>query len=215
MNLAAEIKAFVVAKLQNLFDKYPILKKKYTIPAILGILGLIFFVYGLIMLFTSDSSNDEVSFQKAEAVSADSKVENKIVVDIEGAVVKPGIYHLEQNSRIQDLLIMSGGLSAEADRIYVAKNMNLATKLIDGGKVYVPSLEERVEQSNGSRESSTTGLININTASEKELDSLPGVGLVTVSKIVANRPYQSLDQLTSKKIVSKKVFENIKSKITF
>jgi competence protein ComEA len=56
--------------------------------------------------------------------------------------------------------------------------------------------------------------VNINTASESELDTLPGVGNVTAGKIISNRPYNALDELLSKKVVNTGVFEQIKDKIT-
>lgn len=201
--------------LENLLEKYPLLGKKYVIPVVLGLLGLIFFVYGLIALLGS-SKEEDISFQPASSQQIDEKSHAGVVVDIEGAVVKPGIYTLKKDARIQDVLIVAGGLSNSADRAWVSKNVNLATKLIDGGKVYIPSMQEKVAKSSDEGSgSSISSLVNINNASEAELDGLPGIGSVTASKIISNRPYQTLEELVSKKIVSKKVFDGIKEKITY
>lgn len=205
---------------KELILKYAPLAKKHWLPLSLGVLGLIFFAYGLIGLFVANKSSENIVF---EANSADNKsAEIKtILVDIEGAVVKPGVYKLPQESRIQDGLVAAGGLSAQADREYISKNLNLAIKLTDGSKVFIPFIGEAVEgvavlnTSNMSSEGIAVGaLININTASQSQLDSLPGIGPVTAQKIIAGRPYGSIDDLLSKKIVGSKVFEQIKGKIT-
>lgn len=145
----------------------------------------------------------------------DLKDSKGIVVDIEGAVVKPGVYELPNNSRIQDLLITAGGLSAKADRNYVSKNINLAQKLTDGGKVYIPKINEQGANTNLLPLSpNTQSVVNLNTASVTDLDKLPGIGPVTAQKIISNRPYQNITELTSRKVVSSSVFEKIKDMIT-
>jgi competence protein ComEA len=137
-------------------------------------------------------------------------------VDIEGAVVIPGVYKLTQNSIIQDALVASGGLSAAADRDWVSKNINLAAKLSDGAKIYIPKIGEITTSSpqTSTTDTSTSALVNINTASSDALDALPGVGPVTVDKIVNGRPYQNINELLDKKVVSSKVFSEIKDKIS-
>lgn len=109
----------------------------------------------------------------------------------------------------------AGGLASSADRDYVAKHLNLAQKLSDGAKIYIPKDGEVV---NGA---STTvlaeqagGLININTASLDSLDSLSGIGQVTAQKIMNGRPYADIQELITKHIITQKVFDKIKSSIT-
>lgn len=200
----------------ELISKYLPLAKKHWLPLILGILGLIFFAYGLIGLFGTNKTPENIVFEASSSVKQPAEVKT-ILVDIEGAVQKPGVYKLPQESRIQDGLVAAGGLSAKADRAYVAKNFNQAIKLADGAKIYVPSLEEAVADvsvlSTSSEGTAVGALININTASESELDSLPGVGPVTAQKIIGARPYGAVDELLSKKIVGAKVFDQIKDKI--
>lgn len=183
---------------------------------------MIFFAYGLIGLFAANkTSSEDIVFESNSAKQ--SPIEEKtILVDVEGSVVKPGVYKLPENSRIQDGLVAAGGLAATADRQYIAKNFNLAIKLTDGAKIYVPNVEEAVSgaevlsASGTSSEGIVVGaLININTASESQLaDGLSGVGAKTAQKIVAGRPYSAINELLSKKIVGAKVFEQIKEKIT-
>lgn len=200
-----------------IFEYFPLARKNW-LPLCLGILGMIFFAYGSIGLFTANKvSSEDIVFEDNSMNSKQAEAKT-ILVDIEGAVLKPGIYRLPQESRIQDGLVSAGGLSSQADREYIAKNFNLATMLADGAKIYVPFLGEAVSNTsvlNASSEGIAVGtLINVNTASESQLDSLPGIGPVTAQKIVMGRPYGSVDELLNKKIVSAKVFDQIKGKIT-
>lgn len=201
---------------QELSSRYLVLIKKNWLPLALGILGVIFFVYGLIGLFSADKAgSDDIIFESSAGQNAQKET---IIVDIEGAVVRPGVYKLPQDSRIQDGLIAAGGLSAEADRGYISKTLNLATQLADGTKVYIPRVSEAVSgvlTSDGSLQgAAVNGLININTSSESELDTLPGVGPVTAQKIIAGRPYSSINELLDRKIVNSRVFDQIKEKVT-
>ena len=122
------------------------------------------------------------------------------------------MYEIPQKSRIQDGLVAACGLSAKADRVwvYAAKNLNLAIKLTDGIRIYIPIVGEAVGNTsvlNASSAGVVVGvLININTSSESQLDSLPGIGPVTAQKIIAGRPYGSLNELLDKKIVEATVF---------
>ena len=207
---------------QNLFEKYhPVLKRNF-LPLALGLFGLIFLGYGLIALLGASKSSSDIIFEPGNdsnlsSTSASAKTSvGDIVVDVEGSVLKPGIHRVALDSRLRDGLIAAGGLSEDADRNWVTKNLNLALKLNDGAKIYIPKIGESIIGSTG-----TTGItgsnnmeqININTASEGILDSLPGVGPVTAQKIIKGRQYSSIDELISKKVVSNKVFDQIKEKI--
>lgn len=194
----------------------PLIKRHY-LPLALGILGLILLVYGLISLLASKNSQNQVVFEPGNA-SASATLSEKIFIDVEGAVAAPGVYRLNSDARIQDVLISAGGLSAKADRSWVSKNLNLASKLSDGAKLYIPAQGESYSSGNSvlgvQTAQNSTGLIGINSASEKELDSLPGVGVVTAGKIINGRPYTALNDLLDKKIVGTKVFSQIKDKIS-
>ena len=142
-----------------------------------------------------------------------------IKVEIAGAVVKPGVYELTDGGRVNDLLLAAGGLAAEVDHDWLAKNVNLAQKLIDGTKIYLPAKN----QSAGGGEKPERGIsvanksedkINLNTASLKELDSLWGVGEVTAQKIIEGRPYSRPEELLERKIVKNNVWEEIKDKVS-
>ena len=109
---------------------YPIFKQHW-LTITLGALGLIFLVYGLIVLLGSSSSSKDVIFESGnEAVlsseSSSKSLDRQIIVDVEGAVLKPGVHNVPTDSRIQDALIAAGGFSLDADREWVTKNLNLA-----------------------------------------------------------------------------------------
>ena len=205
--------------IEELINRYLPLAKRHWLPLAFGFAGLILLGYGLIGLLGSSSGSNDVIFENADSRENSSQSAN-LVIDVEGAVVSPGVYALPKDSRIKDALIASGGISSEADRLWVSKNLNLALKINDGAKIYIPFVGEKQSspaQPGSSGSNSTVGIgesININSAPEKELDTLPGVGPVTAQKIIDNRPYQALEDLVSKKVVSSKVFDNIKDKIT-
>jgi len=187
--------------------------KKHWLPLLLALFGLIFFIYGLIALFSQNPAASDIKFEtNSNIVSKEN--ENLITVDIEGAVSKPGVYKLKLGSIIQDGLVVAGGLSIEANRDFVSKNINLATKLTDGQKIYIPRKDENNPSVLGLGTESASSLVNINMASEQELDTLSGIGPVTADKIINNRPYSDINDLLSRKVVSQKVFDQIKDKIT-
>ena len=204
---------------QELISKYFPIIKKHWLPLSLGALGMIFFAYGLIGLFmTNKTSSDNIVFEASSSAKLNPTEVKTIFIDIEGAVVRPGLYKLPQDSRIQDALVVAGGLAASADRNFVSKNINLAIKLSDGAKIYIPNIGEAVSGVSALNASSEVGmvgsLVNINTSSQSQLEALPGIGPVTASKIIGSRPYGSVDELLKRKIVGSKVFDQIKYKIS-
>lgn len=201
---------------QELLKQYKPFLKQHYLPMALGLLGFILLAYGLLSMLGSSSSPADVVFDAGSEDASESA--QTMLVDVSGAVVAPGVYRLTADARIHDALIAASGLSFEADREWIAKNLNLAAKLTDGAKVYVPRQGEvrsgSLASPAGKVGGVSSGFININTASEGELESLPGIGPVTAKKIVENRPYAAVDDLFTKKIVGSKVFSQIKDKIT-
>lgn len=187
----------------NLFDKY-------KLPFALSLLGLILIIGGV---FASGLTKQKSKEYPKESLIQAKKV---ITVDVSGAVNKSGVYQLQDGARIEDAIVAAGGFSNLANQEYISKYLNLAQKLSDGGKVYVPSEGEQAQAVSGGVIAGVAAQgsnININTASESELDSLSGVGPVTASKIISGRPYETVEELLNKKIVSKAVFEKIKDQI--
>lgn len=183
---------------------FALMFRQNLLPILLGLLGLVFVIIGLFQFFMNKSEPSPLVFEEAK------EVEGKVVVDVEGAVIKPGVYSLSSKSRTVDALAAAGGLSEDADRDYVEKNINLAKKVSDGLKIYIPRVGEQVlsvaSDKNGP-------VMNINSASSSELESLAGVGAVTAQKIIDGRPYSDIEDLLVKKIVSKSTFNKIKDQI--
>jgi competence protein ComEA len=205
---------------EAIFAQWLPLLKKYWLPLLLGFAGLLLFIFGIIAVLGSMSKSSDVTFKSGTVANSsivNSAPQNLIQVDIEGSVVAPGVYKVANNSIIKDALVAAGGLSEDADRAWIAKNLNMAAKLFDGAKVYIPKVGETEVPVADSSDQSAIGsqtLTNINTAGSDALDALPGVGPATVAKITNGRPYTNINDLLDKKVVSAKVFDEIKDKIS-
>lgn len=180
----------------------------------LGLLGLIFLSIGLIQIFNNKPPDIQLTENKDNLASQKNGKTEKIIVDVGGAVLRPGVYSLPTDSRLQDALIAAGGLSGTADRNFVEKNLNLAQKITDGMKIFIPKQGEQLPVSTDISSSVSSGKISVNNATEDALDTLPGIGVVTAQKIIDKRPYLNLEELVSKQAVTQKVLDKIKDKIT-
>lgn len=178
---------------------------------------------GVLLLFGGFSFLSGIFEQPKVEVLESGGIEGstgKITVEVSGAVVKPGVYELLASDRVERLLIASGGLSATADREWVEKYINRAAKLLDGQKIYIPKTGEITVYSPQSTVKGANAvvnvspLVNINSASQTELEKLKGIGPARASSIIENRPYAAIDELVSKKVISKKLLEEIKEQIT-
>ena len=131
----------------------------------------------------------------------------KIMVDIEGAVISPGVYELPIRSRLKDVLVVSGGYAVDADREYCEKNLNLAQEVKDGQKIYIPTLLDTPLNTGYAEAKSGKKMINLNTGTISELDTLWGVGLARAETIVKNRPYNSPEEVVSKGGMTQQLFD--------
>lgn len=191
---------------------------------VFSLVGLILIGFGALAYKTNIfSSGDTVEVLNSSTETPSTITE--IVVEISGSIQKPGVYKMKTGDRIDDLMIVSGGLSADADRDWTDKNINRASKLIDGQKYYIYSQSE-VESAKesggiklyqdvlGKNEENLSNLVNINTASQSELEKLNGIGPVYATNIIEHRPYSNIDELVKKGAISQKVLEKIKNAIT-
>ncbi|WP_303974036.1 helix-hairpin-helix domain-containing protein [Streptococcus merionis] len=164
---------------------------------------------------TSDSSAEETPLPSKEEES------KTIMVDVKGAVQKPGLYKLEAGSRLADAVAEAGGLSEEAD----SKSINLAQKLRDEAVVYVAKQGEEVSvvQSSATTGTSSTsqsgnGLVNINTATLAELQTISGIGAKRAQDIIdyreANGGFKTIDDLNNVSGIGDKTMENLRSQVT-
>ena len=187
-------------------------KRPYLVSV--GLLGG--FLLGVGVLSAVLIANKSVSSGvEVMLVDEETRGSGEVFVDVGGAVEKPGVYSLKSDSRVNDVLVLAGGFSDKADNNWVSKNLNLAQKVVDGQKLYIPfegeSSKDAPLQSKGT---SLTDKININSASISNLDTLWGVGEATAKKIVEGRPYGSIDELLTRKIVKANVYEEIKDEIS-
>jgi competence protein ComEA len=118
-----------------------------------------------------------------------------LVVNVVGAVRRPGLYRLPQGSRIADAVARAGGATRRAQ----IELVNLAAPLADGTQVVVPSRAPAAAGGTSASPSTPTGPVHLNTATLEQLDGLPGVGPVTAQKILDYRQqhgaFSSVDEL--------------------
>ena len=163
-------------------------------------------IYGIFNYFTQNKnkenleniSQDIIINNQTENTTEENNNQEKIVIHITGAICNEGIYELEENSIIADAVKMAGGLKEDAD----LKQINLAYVLEDGMKINIPSkndnsneninntenyiTKEKLNSSNNTN-SAKTSKININSATQTELETLPGIGPSTALKIINYR----------------------------
>jgi competence protein ComEA len=144
-------------------------------------------------------------------------------VHVAGAVVRPGVYDLEDGSRVNDAIEAAGGFVVEADK----NALNLAAFLDDGERLdvpfvagFVPDEEQGFTVVSEGTPSPLAGadLININTASIEELDQLPGIGQTTAIRIIdyrtINGPFATIEDIVNVSGIGTATFEEIKELIT-
>lgn len=167
------------------------------------------------------NDNEEIYEEiKSNDTSVETQNKNQIVVEIKGAINNPNVYWLEEESIVEDLINKAGGLTGSAD----TTGVNRAEKLKNHQLVVIPD-KNNIENSNenvnilrNEKDNLSSKLININTADEKELDSLPGVGPAKAQDIISYREenggFQSIEDIKNVKGIGESCFEKLKDKIT-
>lgn len=210
--------------------------KQYKIALGLGLLGVI--AAGFILLQGRDQGETDVQ-QLTEQTSSSSSYMNEksnksneisqtetedqlVTVDVKGAVKKPGVYQLQSNSRVHDALEKAGGLTDEAD----LKSVNQAQKLSDEAVVYVAKVgENAVDVTASAPASATSGtnqtksaLVNLNTATEADFQTISGIGQKRAQDIIAYREangrFKSVDELKNVSGIGAKTLEKLKEYVT-
>ncbi|MFC1656563.1 helix-hairpin-helix domain-containing protein [Patescibacteria group bacterium] len=196
--------------------------EKYRIH--IGIVLVLIMVGSGIFLFTKSNKNSKLEVKEPERQEEVSKIH----VDIEGAIKNPGVYELAEGSILEDLIQIAGGFSKTIDSNLVSQTVNRAQKLKDGDKFYIPMLGDEISaqaarggvtlnDNYGSVQGAETGKININIASQTELESLPGIGEVKASSIISYREshggFKSIEEIKNVKGIGDATFDNIKDLI--
>jgi competence protein ComEA len=173
----------------------------------------------------SGTSADEGPVGLADPSTGDTSAGAAVmVVEVEGAVSRPGVYRLPEGSRIADAVAAAGGYSPRVDVVSAEREINLAAVLHDGDRVAVPSrdippnsAQTDVGAGGGSVAGGSQGLVSLNVADQAALEALPGIGPVTAAKIITARqeqPFGAVEDLLERKVVGKATFERIRDLVT-
>ena len=215
------------------------LKQKIVMGMIIAVIVISIGVYGFFSMQKQNTvlnlnemlveENREEVNQEIDEVKEKEEVGN-IVVHITGAVKKKGILRLPEGSRISDAIEAAGGETKEAD----LDSINLAYVLEDGQKIYIPSQEDKEnneqKQYITTESGDTTNIkenskiegenekVNINTANQSELETLPGIGPSLASRIIEyreqNGKFNSIEELKNVKGIGDAKFEDLKNSAT-
>jgi len=200
---------------------------------ILLLVGVILFSGGYRLAQIKENSPEKI---KPALESADENKSKEVTVHVFGAVAKPGVYQVSQGARVIDAINMAGP-TGEAD----LDSIKLASKVTDGQDISVPFKAvidpAAVGVTQGASASAgitgrnvftapagaggavaANGLVNINTANQSELDTLPGIGPALAQRIIQYREtngfFQSIEDIKNVSGIGDKNFENMKDKIT-
>lgn len=202
--------------------------KEYKIYIIAGLIGCIAAFY---FLFSPMEDNNQVFIENEllptseddHAESSEQVLMNEIVlVDVKGAVINPGVYEAEIDDRVIDLITKAGGLNEHADETQI----NFAMRVEDEMVLYVPKIGELPEGAIigpigegvlGSGQAKNDGKVNLNTANEAELQTLPGIGPAKAAAIIEfrenNGSFKVIEDLKSISGIGDKTFEKLKDSI--
>ena len=156
----------------------------------------------------------------SDGSSSKASAETEVYVDVDGAVASPGVYRLQDGARVSQAIDAAGGLMAEAD----VTGLNRASKVTDGQKIYVPTVgEQQAALAAGGADGgaaaasgtgASSGLVNINTASAAELQTLSGIGPSMAQSIIDERTqngaFASVDDLMRVSGIGEKKLAKIK-----
>lgn len=187
----------------------PVYKKGLAVVLIIAL--LLMTAIG-IKLSGKEEDLNLTSISTNEAVKEANSINVFIYVDIDGAVNKPGVYQLKGGDRVNDAINLAGGLKEDA----YTKNLNKARALVDGEKIYILSKNE-LEDNTNINNLSTNSLVNINTATNSDLMSLPGIGEVYAKRIIeyrSTKAFSSIEEIKNIEGIGDKTFNKIKDLIT-
>lgn len=162
-------------------------------------------------MFAGCNEEDEWYFPAAtakenETATDSQEITEKILVYVCGAVTEPGVVEVDEDARVVDAISMVGGFTREADRTYI----NMAAKLQDGEKIYVPTVAEVISWN---EEKSSEKLIDINTADKETLCKLSGIGESKAMDIINYRekegPFQKKEDLMKVPGIKQNLYEKL------
>ena len=195
-------------------------KNQIIIAFIVIIICIVIAIYILSLNQQNFNNYEDLEITDTEEIVEEPEEKEKIKVHIAGSVVSEGIVELEEGARVADAIDQAGGTTADANMDQV----NLAYKVQDGQKIYIPNINEEeyeiTEDMEGIQNIYETNpdIININTATQTELELLPGIGPSTASKIIKyreeNGEFKVIDDIKNVSGIGDAKFESIKNQIT-
>jgi competence protein ComEA len=163
---------------------------------------------------------------RSSGLASGQAVTGELIVEVVGAVRQPGVYRLPAGSRVGDVVQAAGGYGPRVDTRRAEQELNLAAGLSDGDQVRVPSrddtgtAESQGSGSTGNGNAASPGAttkVDVNRATQAELEALPGIGPATAQKIITAReeaPFAAVDELRSRGILGEKTFEKLRELVT-
>ena len=196
-------------------------KQKIIIGIILAIVATILIIYVYTKDTNQNQNQEELQIQEEAETPEEVEEPKEIVVHIAGAIKTEGVILLQEGARINDAIEKAGGVTEEADMTQV----NLATILEDGMKIYIPkkgedngNMEEEMTLKEETQETKTTTKININKANQTELEALPGIGTATATKIIdyreENGKFKTIENIKDVSGIGEAKYNSIKDLIT-
>lgn len=174
------------------------------------ILKIIFVFILLVSFVTGFYLNNKVKERNGELIFINEPDQDQIFekhVYILGEVKNPGVYEIESNTKLIDIVNKAGGFTENVNETFKTNQSELEKILQDNQKITIPNNSIVAVEA-------ALGLINLNTATEKELMELSGIGESTAKKIIENRPYSSIEQLLDVSGIGDAKYEKIKDKVT-
>jgi len=187
---------------------------------VIGITLIVLILIATLILMYRGSGTEAKPKNLADTLIEESEETEapKLVFDIAGAVNEPGVYHLPMGSIVDEAIKEAGGLSDDADRDYINKNINLAEEISDHSKIYIPFKGETTSGNNKISSSNISNKINLNTASLSQLDTLPGIGPVYAGRIIDYREshgrFTNINELLNIQGIGSSLFGKLKDEVT-
>jgi len=204
--------------LKKFFTDHKELLKTAALPLVIGVAVLFFWFYGAEEDIVVDGVSDYAG--NSETTEYNDNPGAKMYVDISGAVVNPGVYEVDSQTRLFQVIEMAGGLTENAD----VDSLNRAEIVCDGQKIIVGILGEpsaAASDSTGSQSAQsgiTNGKVNLNLAGSATLQTIPGIGPSKAERIIdyrnTNGRFRKIEDIMNITGIGEKTFESIKDYIT-
>ena len=196
--------------------------------------GLAAIVFGTLMTYKSHFEHPQLAYiptddtwkSHLDKIVAMAQEQPKVaspsslLVDVSGAVARPGVYGLSPGARVQDAVLQAGGFVDGAQQSYIHRELRLAEKVFDQQKIYIPfesdsSLAVEKPQTSKNQSDLSSQSQSINYATQKDLEAISGIGAKRAEQILAGIPYGSWEEFLQKNPLSESILAEIQKYYTF